>query len=484
MNYKAFISYRHSENGRRHAIALETALKRYAKPVLTSPMKIFRDEKHMKPDMSLPKLIQDGLKSSEYLIFLAEKASADSPWCSEELEYWCNPRKLNRAQNLIIVLIGDDIILNTTRSVNFERSTALPPVLRTYLTSIPLYIDLRWATTGTDTDLQHPRYRHEINGLSARLRGVNPEDLNDEEIRVHRRNMRLKNWTLAILLVLLFSALGAAYWANKQQKIAEKESIENYANDLAYKSQTLLAQGERMDAFVLAELAHQYVAADNNKVTKALFDAFYHNDNVDNQILPWSYKLSGHSFGVFSVAFSPDGKFLGTGSGDNTAKVWSLATGYAVFTFKGHTDVVTAVAFSPDGKRFASSSKDNTVKIWDLRSGKQMHTFAGHSGIVTSIAFSPDGKKLASASEDKSVKMWSLETGSIVHSFEGHTGSVTCVAFSPNGSNLTSGSDDKTIRIWDMNGGQDPLVLNAHREGVKCIAYSKDGKYIASGSIR
>jgi len=109
MQFKAFISYRHSENGRRHAVALETALKRYAKPILARPMSIFRDEKHMTPDINLPKLIQDGLAKSEFLIFLAEKPSAESKWCIEELEYWCNPTKLNRIDNLIIVLIQDEI---------------------------------------------------------------------------------------------------------------------------------------------------------------------------------------------------------------------------------------------------------------------------------------------------------------------------------------------------------------------------------------
>jgi Leucine-rich repeat (LRR) protein len=94
MKYKAFISYRHTEHGRRHAVALETALKRYAKPTLARPISIFRDEKHMKPDVSLPKLIREGLENSEYLIFLAEKPSAESQWCSEELEYWCSPANL------------------------------------------------------------------------------------------------------------------------------------------------------------------------------------------------------------------------------------------------------------------------------------------------------------------------------------------------------------------------------------------------------
>jgi hypothetical protein len=124
MGYKAFISYRHSENGRRHAVALETALKRYAKPTLARPMKIFRDEKQMKPDISLPKLIREGLENSEYLIFLAERASAESQWCGEELEYWCGT--LQRTDRLIIALIDDDIALDGTWSIIFETTIMLP----------------------------------------------------------------------------------------------------------------------------------------------------------------------------------------------------------------------------------------------------------------------------------------------------------------------------------------------------------------------
>lgn len=224
MKYKAFISYKHSENGRRHAVALETALKRYAKPTLARPMKIFRDEKHMKPDISLPKLIRDGLENSEYLIFLAEKASAESQWCGEELEMWCG--ELKRTQNLLIVLIDNDIALDGTDGINWEKTTALPALLQPYLTSIPLYMDLRWANSDTDTDLQHSKYRHEINALAARLRGVNPEDLNDEEIRVYRRNIRLRNGAIGVLLAMLLVSVGAAWWALDAQKKAETSAVE------------------------------------------------------------------------------------------------------------------------------------------------------------------------------------------------------------------------------------------------------------------
>jgi len=222
MKYKAFISYRHSENGRRHAVALETALKRYAKPTLARPMPIFRDEKHTRPDISLPKLIQEGLENSEYLIFLAERSSAESQWCGKELEYWCNPAKLNRTDRLIIALIDDDIALRGTDGIHWEQTTALPLLLQPYLTSIPLYMDLRWAESPTDTDLLHPRYRHEINSLTARLRGVLPEDLNDEEILVFRRNIQLRNGAIGVLLAMLLLSVGATFWALDERKKAEK----------------------------------------------------------------------------------------------------------------------------------------------------------------------------------------------------------------------------------------------------------------------
>jgi hypothetical protein len=109
MKYKAFISYRHSENGRRHAVALETALKRYAKPTLARPMPIFRDEKHMKPDISLPKLIREGLENSEYLIFLAERPRRSRSGAARNWNIWCG--KLHRTDRLIIALIDDDIAL-------------------------------------------------------------------------------------------------------------------------------------------------------------------------------------------------------------------------------------------------------------------------------------------------------------------------------------------------------------------------------------
>lgn len=119
--------------------------------------------------------------------------------------------------------------------------------------------------------------------------------------------------------------------------------------------------------------------------------------------------FSGHEGSVVSVAFSPDGKTLASGSSDNTVKLWDVASGGEVRTLSGHTDWARSVAFSPDGRTLASGSGDETVKLWDVASGQEVRTLSGYTRDVWSVAFSPDGRTLASASSDKTVKLWGVK---------------------------------------------------------------------------
>ncbi|KAK3946786.1 hypothetical protein QBC32DRAFT_329042 [Pseudoneurospora amorphoporcata] len=163
--------------------------------------------------------------------------------------------------------------------------------------------------------------------------------------------------------------------------------------------------------------------------------------------------LEGHSDSVSSVAFSPDGQRLASGSWDKTIKIWDPASGSCLQTLEGHSGYVSSVAFSPDGQRLASYSDDKTIKIWDPASGSCLQTLEGHSDSVRSVAFSPDGQRLASGSWDKTIKIWDLASGSCLQTLEGHSDSVWSVAFSPDGQRLASYSDDKTIKIWDPASG-------------------------------
>jgi hypothetical protein len=159
--------------------------------------------------------------------------------------------------------------------------------------------------------------------------------------------------------------------------------------------------------------------------------------------------LKGHTGRVWGVAFSPDGTRIASASGDQTVKVWDVATGQEVRTLTGHSSSVQGVAFSLDDSRIASASGDQTVKVWDVATRQPVHTLEGHSGAVWGVAFSPDGSRIASASEDRSVKVWDAAAGEEVLTLKGHADGLGGVAFSPDGTRIASASVDGTVRVWD-----------------------------------
>ena len=192
--------------------------------------------------------------------------------------------------------------------------------------------------------------------------------------------------------------------------------------------------------------------------------------------------LKGHSDSVFSMAFSPDGATLASGSDDNSIKLWDVATGEEKATFTGHSSDVFSVAFSPDGATVASGSWDGTIKLWDVATGGEKATLTGHSFSVRSVAFSPDGATVASGSGDRTIKLWDVATGEGKATFTGHSSDVMSVAFSPDGATVASGSGDRTINLWDVATGEEKATLTGHSGFVRSVAFSPDGATLASGS--
>ena len=202
--------------------------------------------------------------------------------------------------------------------------------------------------------------------------------------------------------------------------------------------------------------------------------------------------LYGHDNDVNSIAMTPDGKKLVSGSDDKTIIAWDISTGKPTLYLKepGHSKGVKSVAITPDGKKIVSGSDDKTIKVWDINTGKlelSIEEPGGHSKGIKSVAITPDGKKIVSGSDDKTIKVWDINTGKLELSIEepgGHSKGIKSVAITPDGKKIVSGSDDKTIKVWDINTGKLELSIeepNGHSEGVKSVAITPDGKKIISG---
>jgi WD40 repeat protein len=192
----------------------------------------------------------------------------------------------------------------------------------------------------------------------------------------------------------------------------------------------------------------------------------------------------GHTMRVTAVAWSPDGKYIVSGSLDKTVRVWGVnpSDHFPPFLYRGHNAGIGAVAWSPDGQRIVSGSDDTTVQIWDALTGKHVTICRGHTDVVKTVAWSPDGKYIASGSADGTVRLWDAATGSQTYVYRGHTDSVNTVSWSPDSQRLASGSSDQTVQILNAATREHVFTYRGHSAPVSSVSWSPDGKRLASGS--
>jgi len=195
-------------------------------------------------------------------------------------------------------------------------------------------------------------------------------------------------------------------------------------------------------------------------------------------------KFQAHKADVYSLAFSPDGKWLASGAGrDRQARLWNVADGKQIRSLDGHFDWVWSLAFSPDGK-FLASVDSKTLRLWDPETGKELHSREGLQKEIRCVAFSPDGQTLATSgweSWDRTILLWDVTSFKMIRRCLGHQDGVLSVAFSPDGRTLASVSRDNTIRLWDPETGKQINTGTGHQAPIEAIAISPNNKLIASG---
>jgi WD40 repeat protein len=196
---------------------------------------------------------------------------------------------------------------------------------------------------------------------------------------------------------------------------------------------------------------------------------------------------TGHQAPVTTVAWSPSGDRLASGSQDQTVQVWDASSGAHALIYRGLPTNINTLAWSPHpavARIAAAGGNDffpghDQVQIWNAATGANLLAYRDYTQPVRSIAWSPDGSRIASGGEDKRVQIWDAGNANFIKLYNGHQGAINAIAWSPDGTRIASASDDRTVQIWDVQSANQRFSL-LHANTVNAVAWSPDGTQIVS----
>jgi len=277
--------------------------------------------------------------------------------------------------------------------------------------------------------------------------------------------------------------------SDAKEKALKKAREEADAKDIALKQ----ARREKDNYLVLT--AQSDFEKGNVRVARQRLDEI----DPQNRGFEWHYlrrqfdgglfTMYGHSQGILglgsslAIAFSPDGKRLGSASNDGTIRIWDARTGEQVRVLRAHAprDWGIALAFSPDGSRLVTACTDNVLLVWDANTGEQLQRIPIEHEVVRALSFSPDGSLLITAGSAMIARLRNSRSGRVVTECRGHKGWIRTAVFSPNGDRIVTGSDDNTGRIWDVQSGKELCQVTGHRGNFSGVAFSPDGERVVGG---
>ncbi len=280
---------------------------------------------------------------------------------------------------------------------------------------------------------------------------------------------------------------------SRSQSHAELVQVENEAADLLKRGNEALEAGRIADALALARQARELPGYERAAESLELWRKLTTVCRRARLGAAWQAReFQGHSGPVNSVTFSIDGSYALSGSGDETLRLWEVATGKCLRVFQGHKMDVRSVSLNANSTHALSGSSDNSMRLWDVDTGECLRIFNRDTGNVCCVHLSANGRlalsagrtddKVRTSREDSLMRLWEISLGKCLRIFVGHTNWVNSVYLSKDSAYALSGSYDETIRLWEVATGKCIRVFKGHERPVNSVSLSNDGKYALSGS--
>jgi WD40 repeat protein len=472
-SYDAFVSYSHAADGRL-APALQAGLQSLAKPwYRRRAMRVFRDKTSLSASPELWPAIEGALSQSRYFVLLASPEAAASHWVDQEVRWW---REHRGHDTVLIALTAGELRWDATRR-DFDAASAIPPGLRGWFPHEPLWVDLRWARGERDVSMRNPRFRDSVGEVAAPLRGLPKDDLIGEDIRQHRRTLRLVRIAATVLVLLTAAAVSGGLIALQQRNTArEQRNIAREQRQIAISRQlaaesAALRPSDPATSLLLAVEARR--AAATEEARESLLATLMETH--------FAKRYAGeHRKGVTSVAASRDGRLLATASDDQTVVIWDTSTATPLSTLRGFRGLVSRVRFSPRSNVLATTVFMGATSLWDIsdpRRPARRWDLVKDAGTSPALSFSADGRTLVTSASG-GFEIWDLRADA-----------PTLAGFVPDdGRDAALSGDARTLAIakapgrttlWDTTDTARPVRLTSLPVADN-VSYSPDARSMAT----
>jgi len=436
--YDVFVSYSHAADGRL-APQLQAALGSLGKPWhKRRALRVFRDTTSLAASPELWPMIERALEVSRYFVLLASPAAADSVWVQREVAWW---REHRSTDSLLIVATSGELSWDDTAN-DFTPASAVPSSARGWLASEPLWVDLRWAHDEEHVSPRNPRFRDAAAELAAPVHGIDKDELVGEDVRQHRRAVRLARGAVASISVLALVAIAAGFVADQQRRQAntQRDEARRQAADATSVALATLSGASltsRPDVSVALAYA-AYTTSPRPEARAAAVDALI------------AARSSGHrgvldDRSAWALAFTPSDALAAVE--EDGVSLWDTNTGRRVTRHRLPPGDLLAASFSSDAASVAIATTD-AITVMRTADGRRLARIraADVAGDRGGLAWSPSSGTLAVATTGDAIELW--HPASHRRPTRLRSDAVSSVSFDAEGTALASGSDDGTVSLW------------------------------------